>query len=114
MADVPQPASDAKESDKKMRERVDKLVAQAASESSGSITLGGKALDYAVSAAFLPVVADGFDGTLGEPEAAVMTTGYALQECRSDARAPCASPSTAAQGRRRSGCTSAPWARSAS
>ena len=40
MADAPQPSIDTKESDKKMRERVDKLIAQAASESSGSITLG--------------------------------------------------------------------------
>jgi carboxypeptidase C (cathepsin A) len=79
MADVPQPSSDPKESDKKMRERVDKLIAQAASESSGSITLGGKLLEYTVSAAFLPVVAEGFNGTLGEPEAAVMATSYALK-----------------------------------
>ena len=56
MADAPQPSSDTKESDKKMRERVDKLIAQAASESSGAITLGAKSLDYIVSAAFLPVV----------------------------------------------------------
>ncbi|HXU55706.1 MAG TPA: peptidase S10, partial [Casimicrobiaceae bacterium] len=76
MAEVPQPGSDPKETDKKMRERVDKLVAQAASESGGSITLGGKALDYTVSAAFLPVVAAGLDGALGEPEAAVMATSY--------------------------------------
>src|SRR5436305_1028740 len=62
MADAPQPSSDTKESDKKMRERVDKLIAQAASESSGAITLGAKSLDYIVSAAFLPVVAGGLEG----------------------------------------------------
>ena len=39
MADVPEPSADTKEADKKMRERVDKLVAQAASESTGSIQL---------------------------------------------------------------------------
>src|SRR5438477_500783 len=58
MADAPQPSSDTKESDKKMRERVDKLIAQAASESSGAITLGAKSLDYIVSAALLPVDGD--------------------------------------------------------
>ena len=79
MADAPQPSSDTKESDKKMRERVDKLIAQAASESSGAITLGAKSLDYIVSAAFLPVVAGGLEGALGEPEAAVLTTSYVLK-----------------------------------
>jgi carboxypeptidase C (cathepsin A) len=79
MADAPQPSSDTKESDKKMRERVDKLIAQSASESSGSITLGAKSLDYIVNAAFLPVVAGGLAGALGEPEAAVLTTSYVLK-----------------------------------
>ena len=79
MADASPPESDSKDVDKKMRERVDKLVAQAASESSGSIRLGGKTLDYSVSAAFLPVVAEGFDGALGEPQAAVMATSYVLK-----------------------------------
>ncbi|MGH8850827.1 MAG: S10 family serine carboxypeptidase-like protein [Casimicrobiaceae bacterium] len=76
---MPQPSSDPKEVEKKMRERVDKLVAQAPGESGGSIMMGGKPLDYAVSVAFLPVVAEGFDGALGEPEAAVMTTSYVLK-----------------------------------
>ncbi|MDQ6916378.1 MAG: peptidase S10 [Pseudomonadota bacterium] len=79
MADVPSPSSDTKENDKKMREQVDKLVAQSARESSGSITLGGTSLEYTVSAAFLPVVAEGLEGALGEPEAAVMTTSYVLK-----------------------------------
>ena len=89
MADVPPPSSDPKETDKKMRERVDKLVAQAASESSGSITLGGKALDYTVSAAFLPVVAAGLDGALGEPEAAVMATSYVRKGADASTRPVC-------------------------
>ena len=68
MPDSPQPSSDTKESDKKMRERVDKLIAQAASESSGSITLGAKSLEYIVNAAFLPVVAGGLEGALGRTQ----------------------------------------------
>ncbi len=79
MSDLAQPSSDTKETDKKMRELVEKLVAQSARDSSGSITLGGKSLEYTVSAAFLPVVAEGLEGALGEPEAAVMTTSYVLK-----------------------------------
>ncbi|MEO8081866.1 MAG: peptidase S10 [Caldimonas sp.] len=70
---------DAKEADKKRRARVDKLLAQSPSESSGHIKLGGQHLDYVVQAAFLPVVAEGFEGALGEPEAAVMATSYVLK-----------------------------------
>jgi carboxypeptidase C (cathepsin A) len=80
MPDSASPAADdAKDADRKLRERVDKLVAQTASRSKGSITLGGKAFAYAVEAAFLPVVAEGFDGALGEPVAAVMTTHYVVE-----------------------------------
>jgi hypothetical protein len=45
MADAPQPSIDTRETDKKMRERVDKLIGQATSESSGSITLSGRSLE---------------------------------------------------------------------
>jgi carboxypeptidase C (cathepsin A) len=79
MADVAEPSADAKEADKKMRERVDKLVGQAAAESSGAIKLARRTLEYTVQAAFLPVVAEGFDGALGEAQAAVMTTSYVLK-----------------------------------
>jgi carboxypeptidase C (cathepsin A) len=89
MTDASQPNADTKEADKKMRERVDKLVAQAASESSGSITLAAKSLEYTVNAAFLPVVAEGLDGTLGEPEAAVMATSYALKGADARTRPVC-------------------------
>jgi carboxypeptidase C (cathepsin A) len=89
MSDAPQPSIDAKESDKKMRERVDKLISQSASESIGSIKLRGKPLEYTVSAAFLPVVAEGFDGVLGEPTAAVMTTSYSLKGAEPHTRPLC-------------------------
>ena len=56
MADAPQPSIDTKETDKKMRKRADKFIRRATSESSGSITLDTKSLEYTVSAAFLPVV----------------------------------------------------------
>ena len=77
MPDVTEPdAADAKSLDKKMRERVDKLLAQAPCDSSGSLAQGGTQLDYTAQVAFLPVVAEGFDGSLGEPMAAVMATHY--------------------------------------
>lgn len=66
----------AKDNDKKMRERVERLVAQAAATSRGSIELGGQRFDYTVQVSFLPVVAVGFEGALGEPKAAVMATSY--------------------------------------
>ena len=89
MADSPQADSDKKDTEKKMRERVDKLVAQAASQSSGAIRLGGQAFEYDVSAAFLPVVAEGFDGVLGEPQAAVLATSYVLKGADTRTRPVC-------------------------
>jgi carboxypeptidase C (cathepsin A) len=89
MPDVPDPGADTKDADKKMRERVDKLVAQSAHDSTGSVKLGGKSFDYAVQAAFLPVVAEGFDGALGEPLAAVMTTSYVKEGADARTRPVC-------------------------
>lgn len=65
-----------KDAAKKARDLVDKLVARAAAESTGSITLGGRVFDYRVHAAFVPVGADGPDGASAEPEAAIMATAY--------------------------------------
>lgn len=89
MPDAPDPGADAKESDKKMRERVDKLVAQPPHDSTSSVNVGGKSLDYSVQAAFLPVVAEGFDGALGEPLAAVMATSYVLKGADASQRPVC-------------------------
>ena len=83
------PESDAKEPDKKLRERVDKLLAQSSSQSTGSIRLGGQALEYAVQAEFLPVVAEGFEGAVGEAQAAVMATSYVLAGGKAASRPVC-------------------------
>src|SRR4051812_36129087 len=64
------------EAAKKAKDHVEKLLARAAAESSGSITLGGRAFDYRVHAAFVPVGAGGLDGASGEPQAAIMATAY--------------------------------------
>lgn len=81
MADVPTPpgAADPKEKDRKLRERVDKLLARPAADSRGRVVLGGRPFDYQASVAFVPVVAEGFEGTPAEPQAAVMTTSYLLE-----------------------------------
>jgi carboxypeptidase C (cathepsin A) len=89
MPEASEVGTDAKEADKKLRERVDKLVAQPASTSTGSIELGARRLDYAVEAAFLPVVAEGFEGALGEPQAAVMATSYVLKGAAAGSRPLC-------------------------
>ena len=90
MAEATDTASaDATDPDKKLRARVDKLLAQPASDGTGSIRLGGKALHYAVRAEFLPVVAEGFDGATGEPQAAVMATSYVLAGTTAAARPVC-------------------------
>ena len=50
-------ASTESDADRKARERVERLLARPASESSGSLAIGGRTLDYQVSAAFVPVSA---------------------------------------------------------
>ena len=89
MADSTDTPADPKEADKKLREHVDKLLAQSACESSGSVACGKRTLDYRVSAAFFPVVAEGFDGVTGEAQAAVMATSYLLNGAEAAQRPVC-------------------------
>ena len=63
----PEAKGDAKDADRKRRDRVDQLLARPAAKSSGSIVLGGARLEYDTEVEFVPVVAEGFDGALGEP-----------------------------------------------
>ncbi len=72
------PAKDP-DAEKRQKEHVEKLLARAAAESSGSILLGGRGLDYTVNAAFVPVAAAGMEGARGEPDAAVLATAYQLK-----------------------------------
>ena len=74
---------------KRLKEQVDKLLARPAAESSALIKLGGRELDYRVSAAFMPVMPTGLTGAAGEPEAAVMTTAYLLQGADAKTRPVC-------------------------
>src|SRR6266550_2835403 len=65
---------------KRLREKVDKLLAQEARKSDGSIVVDGRTLKYAAVAEFIPVSAGGLDEKRGEPEAAVFTTSYFLSD----------------------------------
>ena len=83
---TPTPTDDAK---KRRRELVDKLLARPAVTSEGQVTLGGKAMPYAVALEFMPVAGPAFADTGGEPEAAVFTTAYALKDVDASRRPVC-------------------------
>jgi len=85
------PATPPKDPDaeKRQKEHVDKLVARAAAESTGSIALGGRAFDYTVHAAFVPVAAAGAEGARGEADAAVLATAYLLKGAEAATRPVC-------------------------
>jgi len=69
------PATDS-DAARRQREAVERLLAREPARSEGSVTLGGRAHDYTVHAAFLPVTAGGL-GSAGAPvDAAVFTTAY--------------------------------------
>jgi carboxypeptidase C (cathepsin A) len=78
MADAPPAAAPADDA-KRQRDHVDKLLARPAAESRGSVTVGGRRLDYKVHAAFMPVLPGGLASASGEPEAAILTTSYVLE-----------------------------------
>ncbi|MBZ8138810.1 peptidase S10 [Rubrivivax gelatinosus] len=89
MADTtPAPETD-KSADRRHRERVEQLLALPPARSGGGLAIGERRLDYAVSAEFIPVAGDGFDGALHEPQAAVMTTAYQLQGAAAGQRPVC-------------------------
>src|SRR5215469_8758019 len=57
---------EAKEAKKRLREKVDKLLAKDPCKSTGSIVLNGRTLKYRAEAAFVPVTAGGLDEKRGE------------------------------------------------
>ena len=86
---TPAPAAPNEEAKKRLREKVDKLLAADPCKSEGSITLNGRTLKYKAVAAFVPVSAGGLDDKRGEPEAAVFTTSYFLDDADPKARPVC-------------------------
>ncbi|MBI5717466.1 MAG: peptidase S10 [Burkholderiales bacterium] len=92
MSDAPAAAAAAApdaEAAKRLKEHVEKLLARPAAESSGAVQIGTHRLDYTVSAAFLPVGADGIAGAGGEPQAAVLATAYLLKGAAAAERPVC-------------------------
>jgi carboxypeptidase C (cathepsin A) len=83
------PASQTEEAKKRLRDKLDKLLATEPRKSEGSITLNGRALKYAAVAEFIPVTAGGLDDKRGEPEAAVFTTSYFLENADATTRPVC-------------------------
>src|SRR5438132_13022945 len=76
----PTPVSANDDPKKRLREKVDKLLAQDARKSDGSIVIDRRTLRYGEVAEFIPVSAGGLDEKRGEPEAAVFTTSYFLAD----------------------------------
>ena len=83
------PAPQTEEAKKRLRDKVDKLLAQSPSKSSSSIVVNGRTLKYDAVAAFVPVTAAGLDDKRGEPEAAVFTTSYFLEGAEAGRRPVC-------------------------
>ncbi len=86
---TPASASPTEDPKKKLREKVDALLASEPRKSEGSITMSGRALEYTAIAAFVPVAATGLDEKRGEPEAAVFTTSYFLKGADPKSRPVC-------------------------
>ena len=85
----PTPVPPTEEAKKKLREKVDALLAAEPRKSTSSIKLNGKTLKYSAIAAFVPVTAGGVDEKRGEPEAAVFTTSYFLDDADPKTRPVC-------------------------
>jgi carboxypeptidase C (cathepsin A) len=65
--------------DKRQRDKVEQLVLRPPVLGSGSVVLaGGRRLDYAIRAAFVPVTQGGIGAERGELQAAVFTTAYSV------------------------------------
>jgi len=85
----PTPTPPAEEAKKRLREKLDKLLAQSPCTSTASVVLNGRTLKYKAVAAFVPVTAGGLDDKRGEPEAAIFTTSYFLDDADAKARPVC-------------------------
>jgi carboxypeptidase C (cathepsin A) len=81
------PAAPATDTDtaKRLKDKFDKLLATPATDSIGSVQLAGRAFDYQVQVAFIPLAAT----ALSEPDALVMTTAYQLKGASAAQRPVC-------------------------
>ena len=85
----PKPSPATQKTNKKLRKKLDTLLATEPCRSTSSIKLNGGTMKYSAIAAFVPVTAGGIDEKRGEPEAAVFTTSYFLDDAAAKARPVC-------------------------
>jgi carboxypeptidase C (cathepsin A) len=85
----PTAAPPTEEAKKKLREKVDALLAAEPRKSTSAIKLNGRTMKYTAIAAFVPVTAAGVDEKRGDPEAAVFTTSYFLDDADAKTRPVC-------------------------
>jgi carboxypeptidase C (cathepsin A) len=79
MADKPAATPTPDDAAQRDKARFDELLKTPAARSSGRVALAtGAALDYAVTAEFLPVVLGGSEPGAGDPKAAVLATAYTV------------------------------------
>ncbi|MBS0327469.1 MAG: peptidase S10 [Proteobacteria bacterium] len=89
MTETPKPAPADDDPKKRLREKVDKLLATSPCVSEGSASVNGTPLRYRAEAAFVAVTAGGVDDKRGDPEAAIFTTSYFLAGADPAARPVC-------------------------
>lgn len=94
MTDITKPAAaaGADDTDRKFKERVDHLLARPPADGTGVFSPAASErprLSYRSRVEFLPVVGEGFEGALGEPQAAVMVTSYQLDGAAASSRPVC-------------------------
>lgn len=86
---TPPDTAKTEEADQRLREKVDKLLAQTPDTSESSAQLGGQTLAYRTIAGFVPVTAGGLDEKRGDPEAAIFTLAYLQKDAPPGVRPVC-------------------------
>lgn len=89
MTEAPKTAAPDDDPKKRLRDKVDKLLAAAPCTSEGSAAVDGTPMRYRAEAAFVPVNAGGVDDKRGDPEAAIFTTSYFLADVDAATRPVC-------------------------
>src|SRR5690348_13013198 len=74
---------------KRLRDKVDKLLARDPCKSEGTLVQDGRNFKYRAIAEFIPVSAGGLDDKRGDPEAAIFTTSYFLVDAAAAERPVC-------------------------
>ena len=74
---------------KRLRDKVDKLLAAEPHKSESTVRWNRKTAKYTAVAAFIPVTAGGVDDKRGDPEAAIFTTSYLLTDADPRTRPVC-------------------------